>query len=228
MGTLLVVLSHPDDEITCAGTIAAHAARGDRVVVLWLTRGTMTEAFAKLSEEEVARVRTGHGEEAARLLGAEPRFLDFPDTAVQVTPEAAHEVARVLADVRPDALITWGEAWNRGMRHPDHQATGRIARDAVTFARIGRIVSPLPPHREPVPIFTLRDAHSTLPVAAVDVSAQLERIVELGRFYHAQLGWPEEDWLRGRLSRTGADWRVDAAELFEAWERPPGLRRYLF
>ena len=43
--TLLVALAHPDDEIGCAGTIAAHSALGHRVVLLFLTRGEMTEAF---------------------------------------------------------------------------------------------------------------------------------------------------------------------------------------
>lgn len=228
MGTLLVALTHPDDEVGCAGTIAAHAARGDRVVLLWLTRGTMTEAFAELDEDEVARVRTAHGEEAASILGAEARFLDFPDTRVQASPEAAGEVARVMADVEPDAVVTWGEAWVRGMRHPDHQATGKIVRDAITLARIGRVVAPLPPHRENVVLYTLRGRHSTLPPAAVDVTAQRARIRDLAGFYREQLGWPPEPWLRERLERAGAAWQVEAAELFDAWETPPGLRRYLF
>ncbi|MSR35874.1 MAG: hypothetical protein EXR95_04400 [Gemmatimonadetes bacterium] len=55
--TLLVVLSHPDDELGCAGAIAAQVARADRVVLLWLTRGEMTEAFGPIPTEEVARRR---------------------------------------------------------------------------------------------------------------------------------------------------------------------------
>ena len=31
-----MVLAHPDDELGCAGTIAAQVERGDRVVVVWL------------------------------------------------------------------------------------------------------------------------------------------------------------------------------------------------
>lgn len=43
--TLLVALAHPDDELGAAGTILAQRALGDRVVILWLTLGEMTEAL---------------------------------------------------------------------------------------------------------------------------------------------------------------------------------------
>jgi N-acetylglucosamine malate deacetylase 1 len=221
--TVLVALSHPDDEVGCAGTIAAHAALGDRVVILWLTRGEMTEIFGHLDPEEVARRRMAHGVEAAAILGAEPMFLELPDTRLEATPDAAREVAGVIARVRPDAVITWGEAWARGMRHPDHQATGTIVRDAITLARLRRVVEPLPPHRDPAPVFTLRGEHSTLPELAVDVSTHVDTIMKLARYYHERVGWPEEEWLRDRLARAGAAREVVAAELFDAWETAPGL-----
>ncbi len=227
MRTLLVALSHPDDEMGCAGTMATHVAAGDRVVLLWLTRGEMTEIYGQLSPEEVAERRTAQGEEAAGILGAEPRFLDFPDTRIEATPDAAREVARVIADVRPNAVITWGDAWARGMRHPDHQATGRIVRDAITLARLGRVVGPRP-HRDPAPVFTLRGEHSTLPETLVDVSAQLDRVLELGAFYRERVGWPPPDWLRDRLRRAGEPHGVAAAERFDAWETAAAFSERLF
>ncbi len=227
MKTVLVALAHPDDEIGCAGTIATHTDRGDRVVLLWLTRGTMTQVLAAHEPEDVARIRTEHGRESARILGAEPRFLDFPDTAVTATPEAAADVARVVADVKPDTVLTWGDAWGRGMRHPDHQATGKIVRDAVTLARIGRVVAPLEPHRADSPIYTLRDGLSTMPVAAIDVTGALDRIRAVATFYRERIGWPEDEWLEERLKKAGTQWGVEAAELFDAWETTPGLSAYL-
>ncbi len=221
--TLLVGLSHPDDEVGCAGTIAAQVARGDRVVLLWLTRGSMTEALGPLPGPEVARRREEQGRAVAGILGCEAQFLDFEDTWVHATPEAAHQVARVLAELRPDGLITWGEQWRRGPRHPDHQATGRILRDAITLARIARAVAPIPPHRAPVPVFTLRGEHSTLPAAAVDVTPVLEKVRAVGAYYREHVGWPREAWLDERLAECGRRWGVPAAEEFDAWESPPGL-----
>lgn len=223
MKTLLVGLSHPDDEVGCAGTIAAHRAAGDRVVMLWLTRGEMTDIYGDLPPEEVAARRMEHGRRAAEILGAEAMFLDFPDTRIEATPDAAVQVARVLASIRPDGVVTWGEAWDRGMRHPDHQATGKIIRDAITLARLRRIVGPEPAHRDPSPVFTLRGDHSTLPEKAIDVGAHVDTIMALAGHYHARVGWPDSTWLIERLERAGERHGVRAAELFDAWETPPGL-----
>jgi N-acetylglucosamine malate deacetylase 1 len=223
VSTVLVALSHPDDEIGCVGTIAAHRARRDRVVLLWLTRGEMTDIYGDLELDQVAARRMDQGREAARILGAEARFLDFHDTGIEATPDAARSLARVLARIRPDVVVTWGQAWARGMRHPDHQATGDVVRAAVTHARLRRVVAPAAPHRDPSPIFTLRAEHSTLPVRAVDVSAHMDVIVEVARYYHGHVGWPDEAWLVDRLRQAGARWGVDAAEEFDAWESPAGL-----
>lgn len=227
MKTVLVGLTHPDDEVGCAGTVAAHRAAGDRVVLLWLTRGEMTEIYGDLEVEAVAERRVEQGRRAAEILDAEPRFMAFPDTRVHASPDAAREVARVIAEVRPDVVVTWGDAWIRGMRHPDHQATGAIVRDAITLARLGRVVEPLEPHREPAPLFTLRGAHSRLPERTVDVSPHLDRVLELAAFHRDRVGWPEEDWLLDRLRRAGAPHGFDVAERFDAWETPPGPGRTL-
>lgn len=221
--TVLVGLSHPDDEVGMAGTIAVHAARGDRVVMVWLTRGSMTEALGPIPEAEVALRREQQARDVAAILGAEPRFLDFEDTRVEATPEAAHRIARVIADVRPDALLTWGDEWRRGPRHPDHQATGKIFRDAITLARIAKVVAPAPPHRAPVPVFTLRGEHSTIPLAAVDVSRVVAKVRAVGAYYRERVGWPREAWLDQRLADAGRRWGVAAAEEFDAWETAPGL-----
>ena len=223
MSTILVALSHPDDEVGCAGTIATHAEAGDRVVLLWLTRGEMTGAYPDLEPAEVAERRMDTGRRAAEMLGAEPRFLEFPDTRVHASPDAARTVAREIAGIAPDAVVTWGDAWARGMRHPDHQATGKIVRDAVTLARIGRVVVPQAPHRQEVPVFTLRARHSTLPTRAVDVTDHVDTVLALGAHYRREVGWPEEGFLEDRLRRAGEKYGVEAAELFDAWETPSGL-----
>jgi N-acetylglucosamine malate deacetylase 1 len=225
--TLLVALSHPDDEIGCAGTIAVHAAMGCRVVMLFLTRGEMTESMGPLPAQEVARRRTEQGTRAAAILGAEARFMDLPDTRIQVTPDAGYAVAAEIAAIRPDAVITWGDAWVRGPRHPDHYATGQIVRNAITLSRIARVVAPQPPHREPAPVFAIRDVHSTLPEVAVDVSEHIQRIHEVADYYRGFVGWPARDWLQERLSTAGQRHGVAAAETLDAWETPGGLVRRL-
>lgn len=220
--TLLVGLAHPDDEVGAAGTILAQRARGSRVVIVWLTRGEMTEAFGPIDREEVARRRTEQGQRAGEILGAETRFLDFPDTGLEATRSAALTVARVIAEIRPTGLLTWGDGWTRGIRHPDHQACGRIFREAVTLARIAKVVAPLPPHRAHVPVFTIRDVHSTLPATAVDVEPFVETVHEVAGLYLEGVGFGDPEWLDRRMRATGERHGLRFAEEFDAWESQPG------
>lgn len=221
--TLLVGMAHPDDEVGAAGAICAQVARGDRVVVAWLTRGEMTEAFGPVPMDEVSRIREEHGRMAGELLGCETRFLDFRDTRVEATAEAAHRVARLIAEVRPDGVLTWGDSWGRGMRHPDHQATGKIFRDAITLARVAKVVAPGAPHREPAPVFTFRGAFSHLPAAVVDVEPYLDRIHALARFYYERIGFGHADWIDRRLRAAAEPHGLRYAEVYDAWETPPGV-----
>jgi N-acetylglucosamine malate deacetylase 1 len=225
--TLVVGLAHPDDELGAAGTILAQRARGDRVVLVWLTRGEMTEAFGPLPLDEVAARREEHGRIAGEILGVETRFLDFPDCGIVADPAGTHRVARVLAELQPDGVLTWGDAWGRGMRHPDHQATGRLFRDAVTLARIAKLAAPSPPHRAFTPVFTYRGGFSHLPAIAVDVEPHLEGIVELGRFYREAIGFGDREWLERRLREAAAPYGLRCVEVFDAWETIPGVREAL-
>jgi LmbE family N-acetylglucosaminyl deacetylase len=201
----------------------AQVERGDRVFLLWLTRGEMTEALGPVPTEEIIRRRTEHGRIAGEILGVETRFLDFPDTGVESTPEAAARVARVIAEVKPDAVLTWGYAWRRGLRHPDHQATGKIVRDAITLARLKRVVDPLPPHRKPAPVFTYRGRHSQLPAVAIDASPYRDKIRELALHYQKELEFPDPEWLEDRLRAIGRHWNLELAEEYDAWETKGGV-----
>ena len=220
--TLLAVLAHPDDEVGCAGTLLAQRARGDEVHVAFLTDGGMTEALGDLPPAEVAARRREQAREAAGILDVEPHFLGMDDTALAPGPEPAAEVARLIARVRPDGLLTFGRAWSRGLRHPDHQAAGKIARDAVTLARIRKRVAPEEPHRAFCPVFCFRDVHSRLPAVAVDVEPHLETVYRLGRFYRERIGFGDPEWIERRLRWIGDRWGVEFAEEWEAWESEAG------
>jgi LmbE family N-acetylglucosaminyl deacetylase len=201
----------------------AQRARGDRVVLCWLTRGEMTEAFGPIGTDRVIARRLETGRTAGDILGVETRFLEFSDTAVRADRESALEVARLITDVRPDGVLTWGDGWVRGFRHPDHQATGQIVRDAITLARIQKCVAPAVPHRAPAPVFTYRGEHSGLPAVAIDAAPYMDAVFELGRLYHDALEFPDRDWLEARYRRIGHKWGLEYAEEYDAWETDPGI-----
>jgi LmbE family N-acetylglucosaminyl deacetylase len=187
-------------------------------VIVWLTRGEMTEAFGPISAEEVARKRSEQGARAGELLGVETRFLDYPDTSLVADRAAAVEVAQIICEIRPTGLITWGDAWVRGMRHPDHQACGKIFRDAVNFARVAKVIAPSAPHRGDLPIFTIRDVYSPLPGIAVDVSPHRAEIGAVADFYMHGVGFGDPTWMEHRLRDAGDRWGCRYAEELDAWE----------
>jgi len=115
----------------------------------------------------------------------------------------------------------------RGLRHPDHQACGKIVRDAITLARIKRAVEPHEPHRAFVPVFTYRGLHSRMPTVGVDVEPYYDTMCELGAFYMREIQFGDPAWITARLERGGAEFGVKYAEVFEAWESEPGLVKAL-
>ena len=119
---LLVFGPHPDDlEIGLGGTIARHAAAGDRVGLCDLTAGEMGSNGTideRLAEAEAARA----------VLGAAWRInLRWPDRAIGGNAEHSRTATALVRKVRPRAVaIPYGVD-----RHPDHVAASEVLTEAV-------------------------------------------------------------------------------------------------
>jgi len=65
---ILVIAPHPDDEtIGCGGALCLHAAKGDRVVVVFLTSGEL--GLKELAPAKAWQVRESEAQAAAKHLG---------------------------------------------------------------------------------------------------------------------------------------------------------------
>jgi LmbE family N-acetylglucosaminyl deacetylase len=73
--TILACFPHADDEISCVGTMANHASRGDRVVLCFATYGEMTTLMGEVTHEEIVAAREKHAETVAKIIGCEFMFL---------------------------------------------------------------------------------------------------------------------------------------------------------
>lgn len=188
---LLAVLAHPDDELFCLGTLATHAARGDEVLLAWTTQGELASRFVEEDEAEVRRIRRGHGAWVAERIGARHRFFDMGDSRMTGGRAEALELARLYAEFRPDAVI----AWSDDHAHPDHRASARAAFDAVTLARIPRILAegraddPPEALRAPLRFYQHPSPASARPLVHVDVSGAMEVVREVYAFYRDVYGW---------------------------------------
>lgn len=131
LGTVLGIWAHPDDETYLSGGLMARATEaGQRVVCVTATAGEV--GAGPRADPELADVRRRELEEALELLGVrEHHWLGHPDGGCPaVDPDAATaELRAVLAEVRPDTVVTFGADGFTG--HPDHQAVGRWAAAAA-------------------------------------------------------------------------------------------------
>ena len=126
---LLAFGPHPDDlEIGLGGALAKHAALGHSVGLCDLTRGEM-------SSNGTPDERVREAEAACAVLGAAWREnLALPDRAIGTSQEHARKVVELIRRVRPRAIAVpyWQD------RHPDHQASAVLLREAVFNAKLKR------------------------------------------------------------------------------------------
>ncbi len=145
----MVVHAHPDDEVfSTGGILAKYAHAGDRVAVVYCTRGEAGEMHnADLNAEEamlrLGDIREEEAHEANTVLGVtNVYFLGYRDSGMAGTKENKNpaafmnvpmeeSVARlmdIMREVEPDVVVTYGE--DGGYGHPDHVMTHRITLEA--------------------------------------------------------------------------------------------------
>ncbi|MGW5055086.1 N-acetyl-1-D-myo-inositol-2-amino-2-deoxy-alpha-D-glucopyranoside deacetylase [Actinokineospora sp. NPDC004072] len=142
---LLLVHAHPDDEsLWTGGTIARYAAAGVQVTLVTCTLGEegeiIPESLAQLgahAADQLGGYRVAELRAACAALGvSDHRYLGgmgrWRDSGMVDTPANAHPrafiggdpdeqaaaLAAILADVRPQVVVTYGP--DGGYGHPDH------------------------------------------------------------------------------------------------------------
>lgn len=159
---LLAFGAHPDDvELSCGGWLALAASRGQRVVIVDLTRG-------ELATNGSPTIRAAEAEAAAEVLGVAVREnLELPDGELRADdPDQIAAVVEAMRHHRPTlALSPWVEA-----RHPDHAAAGQLVERAAFLAGVGRFRPDLgAPHR-PVRVVFYPERREVVPSFVVDIT----------------------------------------------------------
>jgi LmbE family N-acetylglucosaminyl deacetylase len=129
---ILIVAAHPDDEVLgCGGTMARHAAAGDRVDIFIAAEGATSRdevRNAGARAREIAALRKSAAK-AATVLGARaPRFGGFPDNRMDSVPllEVTKAIEALVAELRPRVVYTH----HAGDLNVDH----RVVHQAVVTA----------------------------------------------------------------------------------------------
>lgn len=137
LGTILGIWAHPDDEAFLSGGLMA-AARdaGRRVVCVTATLGERgTPDPRRWPPERLAQVRAHEIRASLAALGvAEHHQLGIADgtCAVQPLDAMVRRLGRIIDDVAPDTIVTFGPDGLTG--HADHQAVSAWATAARAAA----------------------------------------------------------------------------------------------
>jgi N-acetylglucosamine malate deacetylase 1 len=122
MEQIVVIAAHPDDEVLgCGGALALHAARGDKVTVLFLSDGELSREGAS---EQAVNSRVEAARRAAKELGiTATHFLGFPDNQLDAVPrlKIVKEIEERCRLLRPTTVYTH----HVGDLNVDHQVAYR-------------------------------------------------------------------------------------------------------
>lgn len=156
---LLLVHAHPDDETIVTGaTMARYAAEGAHITLVTCTLGEEGEVIppelAHLASDregglgeyrvtELERACAALGVHDQRFLGGKGRYRDsgmmgaptnsHPACFWQADVDtAAHELAAIIREVRPQVIVTYDD--NGGYGHPDHIQAHRVTMRAFAQA----------------------------------------------------------------------------------------------
>lgn len=132
---VLCIVAHPDDmEYGASAAVSSWTERGVDVTYVLLTAG---EAGMAEPPEVVAPLRKAEQENACACVGvSDLRILDHPDGMLVADLSLRRDIARVVRDVKPDAVLTANfefEAYG-GLNQADHRAAGLAVVDGVRDA----------------------------------------------------------------------------------------------
>lgn len=130
--------AHADDvELACSGTIIKLGALGYKTGVITLTQGEM-------ATRGNAEIRAKEFREAAKIMGLTVhRMLDIPDGRVEITWE---DKLKIIKEIRTHSpRIVFAPYWIA--RHPDHEKTSHLIRDAAYLGGLRKLDTNQEPFR---------------------------------------------------------------------------------
>lgn len=127
---ILAIVAHPDDvELSCAGTLLAHAALGKTIGVVDLTKGELgTRGTPELRQQEA--------DKASAILQLQVRAnVGLPDGFFENRKEHQLAVIQAIRRYQPDIILTNAIR----DRHSDHGRGAELVRDSCFLSGLIKI-----------------------------------------------------------------------------------------
>ena len=189
---ILAIAAHPDDaELGCGGSLLLAAKKGLDVVIADLTAGEM-------STRGTVGSRQIEAQNAARILGIKERInLGLPDTKIDENSSHSRSMLiQLIRETRPQIVLApyWED------RHPDHEATGRLVKEACFFAGVAK-VGEGEPYR-PARLLFYMISYPFTAAFVLDISDVWEHKLKAIKAYQTQFE-SSEDGIRTAISEPG-------------------------
>jgi bacillithiol biosynthesis deacetylase BshB1 len=194
--------AHADDvELGCGGTLVKLAGLGYKTGVVVLTQGEMATRGS-------AAIRAREFTNASKVLGLTTHeMLDIPDGRVEGTWENKLKIIGVLRALRPK--IVFAPYWVD--RHPDHEQTSHLVRQAAYLAGLKKLETGEPPFR-PRKLIYYQTRFEFTPSFIVDISDAHEQKMKAVRAYESQFHRPGRGESGGEETLIGRPEFLDTVE----------------
>lgn len=136
---VLAIFAHPDDELTIGPALARAAREGGNVALLLATSGDRGPGVSGMGPgNALAAARAEEARCSGRALGlAGVRILEYGDGTLWeqargangTPPALVSDIARAIADLDPDIVVTWGP--DGGYGHADHRMVSALVTQVV-------------------------------------------------------------------------------------------------
>jgi N-acetylglucosamine malate deacetylase 1 len=180
-GKVMAIAAHPGDGMfTMGAALANQVARGGAGVLLSLSIGEKG-APKDIPVQQYGAMQRTATENAARLMGAQAIFLDYPDAEIPFNEESSLRVCDIIRQQRPEAIVThWSGSW-----HKDHQNCHLIVRDAVFYAGLETLTRKHPAHTVEKIFYAdnWEDAVNFVPDTYINIDAVYEKWMQACDLY---------------------------------------------
>lgn len=214
---LLVIGAHAFDAEVMAGALAAQWTRqGGRAVLVHISLGE--RGHHSKSSADYAIQKREEALEAARILGAEARFLEQADTDSTNVGRVSEEIARIVRSVHPGSVVThWRGSW-----HPDHVAAHEATMRALLLAGLAATAEKDVAHAPAALLFgeNWEDGEGFRADTYLDVTPSYETWIEALRAYEIGRvpppGFPYSDYYASLARLRGCVLGTRYAEAFQS------------
>lgn len=214
---ILAIGCHPDDiEVSCAGTLAKFAKRGDTVTVCHVCNGNMGHVV--IPPEELRTMRANEAKQAGAMAGIEVVTADVGDLLANGCDIGQRDkVMEVIRFYQPDAIITHSPTDYM----PDHLAVQKLVFDASFAASCPQYGFGSAAALTPLFYMDNLAGMNFNPTEYVDITDTIELKLEMLECHESQMKWMRDhdgidfaDFVRTCSKFRGLQCGVPYAEAF--------------